>query len=184
MAERMTRGALAVRLGPGAASLQVMSAGTRGWEGEPMDRLAHVVLAERSADPAGFVARQLTPEMVAAADLILCASRAHRSEVVGLDPRSLRRAFTIREIGRLVAGVEPAEISRAGVRETGSAFGERATARRGLNRPADPADDDIADPYGQGVDAFHACADLIARSLRGPIDLLTAALWTPSGHET
>lgn len=176
MAERLTRGGLFARLGAEASSLRVVSAGTRGWEGERMDRFAHETLLERSADPQGFIARQLTAPMINTADLILCATRSHRAEVVTMQPRATRRAFTIREFGRLAATLTPEEISRGGVRETGMAMVERAMAQRGRRPSTNPADDDVPDPYGQSIDAFRGCARLLANSLRGPVNLLTEAL--------
>jgi protein-tyrosine phosphatase len=180
MAERLTRGGLAARLGEEASSLRVVSAGTRGWEGEPMDRFAHETLKERSADPRGFTARRLTVPMIESADLILCAARSHRAEVVTVQPRAIRYAFTVREFSRLAAPLMPEDIVRGSVHETGTTLVERVVAQRGRRPPVDPADDDIPDPYGQSIDAFRACARLLADSLRGPVNLLTDALRDPT----
>ena len=176
MAERMTQGALVSRLGPTADAFEVTSAGTRGLEGRAMEPNAQDTLQERGADPRGFVARQLTERMVEGADIVLCATRSHRSEVVTMSPRGLKRTFTIRELGRLTADLTPADIAGPTVREMGATLVERAVARRGLRPGGKPTNDDINDPYLQELDAFRTCAQLIADAMRGPVDLLTAAL--------
>lgn len=51
----------------------------------------------------GFVAQQLTRELVRDASLVLALTRKHRSAVVRLEPAALRRAFTLRELARLLA---------------------------------------------------------------------------------
>lgn len=177
MAERMTQGALAARF-PNAGSFQVASAGTRGLEGYPMERNARKTLRERGADPDGFVARELDAWIVEAADVVLCATRAHRSDVVTLCPRALRRTFTIREFGRLTSGITPGAIAGETLRDAGRALTDRAIAGRGA-RGGTLAEDDIPDPYRQDLDAFRGCAQLIADGLRGPVDLLTVAAGGP-----
>ena len=51
----------------------------------------------------GFVAQQLTRELVRDASLVLALTRKHRSAVVRLEPAALRRTFTLRELARLLA---------------------------------------------------------------------------------
>jgi len=173
MAERLARGGLEVRLGPAAADIVLTSAGTHGWEGAPMDPSARAVLLQRGADPGGFVARKLTAEMVGDANLVLCATREHRSEAVMLVPAATRRVFTMREFGRLLTGVDPAGLRTENVAERADAMVALAIRRRGAMPAVDPAEDDVPDPYRQPYEAFAECAQLIADSLRGPINILT-----------
>lgn len=172
MAERLARGGLEVRLGEAAGALAVRSAGTRGWEGAPMDPSARAVLRQRGADPSGFIARTLTEEMVREANLVLCADRGHRAEVVEMVPAATRRTFTLREFGRLLAGVEGATLAVGSVQERADAMVRLALHRRGTITPARPEDDDVPDPYQRPYEAFVGTAQMIADSLRGPIDIL------------
>lgn len=126
----------------------VASAGTAALVGAPMDERVAARVAGLGADPSGFVARQLTAEMVAAADLVLAATRGHRAKVVTLDPRALRCCFTVREFAALLDsadgdGVGHAESSREYVRRLAAA----AAARRGFVVPLSDSEADIVDPY-------------------------------------
>jgi protein-tyrosine phosphatase len=172
MAERLARGGLEVRLGDAAADIAVTSAGTRGWEGAPMDPSARAVLRQRGADPSGFVARQLTADMVRGASLILCAERTHRAEAVTLVPAATRRTFTIREFDRLLRGVDTSGLGAERVAERADAMVNLAARRRGVQPAGDPADDDVPDAYRRPYEVFAECAQMIADSLRGPINIL------------
>lgn len=169
--------------------VRVSSAGVRAWAGEPMDPHAAIVLAERGADCVGFRARPVTSTMVERADLVLCATRAHRAEVVTLAPRAVRRAFTLREFARLTETIEPEHIDAMAAtisardpyecfRAVGNAFVVTAASRRGMAPPALPEDDDLVDPLGCGLDAFRACAEGIEAALKPSIRLLAALLDT------
>ena len=102
MAERL----LAARLGE-SAGVTVSSAGTRALAGYAMDAPSAAVLRELGGDPTGHVARQLGPDELAAADLVLATDSANRGIVVRERPAVLHRAFTLREFARLSAGRRP-----------------------------------------------------------------------------
>ena len=174
LAERVLRARLRAALGPAAAGFRITSAGTRAMVGEPMDARAAAVARSLGAEPDGFAARSVTAEDVAGADLVLAAAREHRAAAVRLHPAGHRYAFTVREFARLAAalpvvpGTDPVERARALV--------AAAAARRGLERPERPEDDDVADPHG-GQDRVHrdvgsvldaALAVVVAR-LAGPL---------------
>lgn len=169
--ERLLAAALAHRLGP-AAGIRVASAGTHALDGRPMEPAAAAELAARGIAHDGFAARTLSERLVEDADLVLAATRAHRAAVVELVPRAAARTFTVRELGRLAAGLAlPAGPAPDRLR----ALAEAAGARRGLVPPAHPADDDLADPYLGPADGFQAVAGLaeaavetIAATLAGP----------------
>jgi protein-tyrosine phosphatase len=72
----------------GAVGITVTSAGTGALAGRPMDERAAAQATARGLDPQTFLARQLTPAMVAGADLVLTATRRHRGEVATLHPRA------------------------------------------------------------------------------------------------
>jgi protein-tyrosine phosphatase len=145
-----------------AGTWRVSSAGTHATPGSPMHPLADAVLTERGVPHAPFRTRVLTAEAVAAADLVLTATREHRRRVVELAPNTVRRAFTLREFGRL-ARVLPDTAGQ------GSDRGARLVAQvpmaRSLSVPASPDDDEIPDPIGGRLRAFRRCADLIERAV-------------------
>jgi protein-tyrosine phosphatase len=118
-----------------------------------------MVLAERGADTRMFESRPLTATMLAAADLVLTASRGQRAACATLLPAAVRRTFTLRQFGRLAAGLggNPRGIGElvGGVR---AAFGQ----------PVGPEEDDLADPLGGPVEAFRVCAD----EIQGVLDVI------------
>ena len=172
MAERLMRSGLENRLGAEAARFVVESAGTWGHSGSPMEAHALTTLASYGLDGGDFRARELVAEHVAGADLVLTATREHRAAAVVLQPRAASRTFTLRELARLTTAVDAAELPDGDVVERARALVRAAAARRGLVPPRTPKDDDLADPYQAPASAFDACADLVAASLRGPLDLL------------
>ncbi|MGV8967663.1 MAG: low molecular weight phosphatase family protein [Cellulomonas sp.] len=163
---------LAAALGP-EADVEVASAGVRAVVGAPMpEQMARLVRAA-GASTDGFASRQLTEQMLRDADLVLALTRGHRSKIVALHPGVVRRTFTLRELARLAGGVDPAALPAAGT--MGARFAALlplAAAQRGLRR-AEPADDDVVDPFG-GDDALYRrafselspAAHELARTLR------------------
>ncbi|WP_329083751.1 MULTISPECIES: arsenate reductase/protein-tyrosine-phosphatase family protein [unclassified Streptosporangium] len=166
LAERLTRSAL----GP-CPAVQVTSAGTRAEPGREMTERARRVLVRLGGDPAGFGSRPLVPDLVAAADLVLTATRGHRAESVAMHLAAVTRTFTIAEFGTLVRAVPPEEIThhRDPVRRA-RALVDEARALRGLVR-VDQLD--IADPFGRSRLAYRVAGRDIARSLAVPLRLLT-----------
>jgi protein-tyrosine phosphatase len=152
----------------------VGSAGTWARPGAPMEPAAAAVVRDLGGDPDGFAgARPLTAELVAAADLVLAASREHRATAVSFWPKAVVRVFTIREFGRLVGslsavdGDEPVSRARALVAAAAAARG------RGAAGPAD--EDDIPDPYGGPPALFRLAGELITDALRGPVEAIRGA---------
>ncbi|WP_087772192.1 hypothetical protein [Streptomyces sp. CS227] len=142
------------------------SAGTHAVPGPGMDPETHRVLAERGGDGVGFTSRQLTPELVGGARLVLGAERAHRDAAVRLHPGALHRAFTPREFVRLATGTPPGAAPPPVIAE--------AAAHRGLAPPVPSAEDEIEDPYGAGEEVLRdraerldALAAEVARVLGG-----------------
>jgi protein-tyrosine phosphatase len=91
MAEALLRARLAA-LRP---SLTVASAGLAAPEGRPADPLAVALLAERGLDLTSHRARQLTPELVTAADLILVMETAQQRHVELLAPAARGRVHRL-----------------------------------------------------------------------------------------
>ena len=172
MAEHLMRAGLEQRLGAGAASFAVASAGTWGQDGAPMEPFALSTLATYAIDGSAFRARELLAEHVATADLVLCATREHRAAAVVLQPRAAGHTFTLREFDRLLSVVDPAALPGGDRVARARAVVAAAAAQRGLVRPERPEDDDLADPYRAPETAFAACARLVHTSLQRPLDLL------------
>jgi protein-tyrosine phosphatase len=179
-AERLFTSRLREVLGPDAAShFEVSSAGTWGLVGEPMQPEAARALVARGGDPAGFVSRELTVDLVTEADLVLGATREHRAAAVTLDPRASSRTLTLRELARLLGPVGRAAITANEPAERMAQLLTAAIANRGLVPPADPREDDIADPYGQSTSAYERAAEEIDAALRPVIDLLRTGAESP-----
>ncbi len=136
------------RAGGLAPAIEVGSAGTGAMVGRPMTDEMAALVAGQGVDPAGFAARQLVPELVRGADLVLGLTRRHRSAVVELVPAAVRRTFTLRELARLTRDVDPAALpgANATTADRLRALVPMAAARRGLTVHR-PTDDDVVDPY-------------------------------------
>ncbi|WP_456786831.1 arsenate reductase/protein-tyrosine-phosphatase family protein [Cellulomonas sp. P5_C5] len=138
-----------------APAIEVGSAGTGAVAGYPMtDEMARLV-AGQGVDPQNFEARQLMPDMVKQADLVLALTRKHRSAIVELVPAAVRRTFTLRELARLIADVDPATLpgANATTADRLRALVPLAASRRGLVSHR-PVDDDVVDPYGGGQSLY------------------------------
>ena len=78
MAEAIARRVAAER---GLADVEIASAGTGAWDGSGASEGALLVGLERSLDLNTHRSRLLTPELVAASDLVLAMSRSHLEQV-------------------------------------------------------------------------------------------------------
>ena len=136
------------------ASFEVSSAGVSALVGEPMSPEAAVHLAPHGLTSEGFLARQLTPAMVAESDLVLTATRAIRSRVLEDSPAALRRTFTIRELAALLDVVPPDSDPR------------QLVATLAAERSRAVLDDyDVPDPYGRGEEAHAVAAATVAEAV-------------------
>ena len=164
MAEQLLRARL-----PG---LRVASAGTSAPVGEAIHPLALSALAARGVEPQPRAARRLSREIVQSSRLVLGAERDHRTEAIRLDPRAADRAYTLKELARLLRAT-PAVIDD---RDALDAVLSRA--RGALDADPPDQDDDIVDPLGGDLDAFVTCADEIALALTPLISVLLHAYGT------
>ena len=152
------------------SSVPVSSAGLVARVGEPVAEPMARLLVARGVTPDGFAARQLTPESVAAADLVLTMTTAQRGAVVSRAPVAVRRTFTLREFADLVGFVDAAQL--AGMRSPATRLAAlveaapRARARRGVMA------DDIEDPYRRSDDVAQRVLLLVADA----VDDIAAAL--------
>ncbi|WP_157508843.1 arsenate reductase/protein-tyrosine-phosphatase family protein [Luteipulveratus halotolerans] len=154
----------------GGTGITVTSAGTGALVGRPMDVEARRALAREGIDAEGFIARQLEPDLVASADLVITATRDHRSAVVQLLPRAVRRVFALTDLADLLDG--------ARVRPAPNPVGEvvrAASANRSSVMPRAASDADVIDPYRRGPDVFAQAAQQVHASLPPIVDALRRA---------
>ena len=145
------------------AAVRVRSAGTSALVGEGFSAPMDALVAQHGGDPAGFVARQVSPALLREADLVLGLSREHRALTVDLAPATVRRTFTLREYARLLVELGPDALPGGSVAERLRASVPLAGARR---RRVAEADDDVADPYRRGDRAYASACDQIAGAVR------------------
>jgi len=165
MAELLMRAAL-------PAGPPVASAGTWTPGGEGLWPAAAAELARLGVPTIGFASRRVEPSMVADADLVLTATRAHRDALVAASPAVWRRTFTWRELAWLLHGVDRSEIPGRSPGERLPGLAAVAVARRGHSIAPAPALLDVADPVGGPADAVARAAALIQEALKAPLQLL------------
>ena len=92
----MAAGALARELAPEAARIEVGSAGSAAWEGQPATELAIEIAARDGVDLSAHRSRRVTPALLRASDLVLVMERSHLGSVqaLGADPS---RSFVLSE---------------------------------------------------------------------------------------
>lgn len=164
---------LAARLGGDDAAFTIESAGTIADDGAPMDGAASAQSLRLGGDPSAHRSRYLTADIAASADLVLTAERSHRAAVVSLAPRAAKRAFTIKQFARVLEGLEPQDLADV---HTPEALVERVARLRGtVPQPADPAADDVDDPYRRSTGTHERVADEIDAALAVIADALRAA---------
>jgi len=152
----------------------VRSAGTGALVGSAMDPQAAAQLVAHGGYASGFIARELTPALIAEADLILTATRAHRGKVALMSPKALRRVFTFCDFAEMVSGVDdlsaPAPLTdpRAWVRHVT----EKAAASRGLKPPLALDSADIVDPYRLEDEVFATMAQQIVEPMSAVVRVL------------
>lgn len=158
---------LQAALGP---HVQVTSAGTRAVVGAPVAPPMAVLLRDRGVASEAFRARQLQPVLLQEADLVLALTRQQRGRAVELFPGVVRRSFTLRELARLLADVDPGALPPGPVAERLRRAIPAAAAQR--RYVADARGDDIADPYGLDEPAYRRAFSEIADA----VDRVSAAI--------
>jgi protein-tyrosine phosphatase len=177
VAEILTRHLLVGGLGGRAASaFHVSSAGIHAMVGAPVHPFMLTELAPLGLDREAerFAARQLAPDFVESADLILGASPRHRSTVVEQVPAALPIAFGLREFARLAESVNASVLPSAPVARA-HALVERARDRRGMVPPVAPEDNIIPDPIGGPPSAHRAAAELINLAVTAIVKIVIPA---------
>lgn len=139
----------------GVSNVRSESAGVRAMVGYGMEATAREVLRGRGGDPSQFRARQLTPALSTAADLVLTMTTRHRDRVLSEAPRAMRRTFTLLEAERLL-GVP--------LDEPVGSLPDRLVLARGRQELGSPVEDDVQDPVGLEEAVFERVGAQIDRA--------------------
>ena len=132
---------------------EVASAGVRGWQDAPIDSMVRLELLRLGVESRDFRSRPLQAGHVAAADLVLTATREHRGQVLELDPGALRKTFTLLEFAGLVADEEADSLATL-------------VADASRRRSTGPTTVDVPDPFMRAPAVHRRTADLIDAATR------------------
>jgi len=91
-------------------SVTVLSAGTAAWPGLPATPEAVTALSEEGIDLSNHRARELTPELINEADLVLTMTGHHRQQVLRLVPAAAGKVHLLKKYAASFVGdLETAE---------------------------------------------------------------------------
>lgn len=77
--------------------IKVLSAGLAAYGDSPASPHAREAMARRGLELAGHRSRQLSPEFIAAADVVLTMTAAHKRAVAAMLPAAAGKVFTLAE---------------------------------------------------------------------------------------
>ena len=166
-------------------AISVSSAGTAALTGSIIDPAVAARLIEAGADPAGFSPRQLTLDLVAGADLVLCSSREQRAAVVREAPAGLRRTYALADFSDLAAlvSIENAvDPNRSGETSYVGQVREIVERARGQVQARKSTDAAIVDPYGQPQRVFDQMFAQVDHLLPPIIAALTGVPFSDRRH--
>ena len=165
----MAAGLLAAHLAAIGADASVTSAGTASYE-LPVDPVAVAAARALGVEIWAHRPRMLDRALLAhdGQHLIITMTREHLRHVVTTDRTAWRRTFTLRELVRRASSGGRVDESVTGEERFAGVIGELAAPRRANDLIDNDPDDDIADPYGQGIAAVRRAA--------AELDLLTGSL--------
>jgi protein-tyrosine phosphatase len=167
--ELLLRVRLAERLGERSARIEIASAGVRALVGSRMTAEAAAELRSLGGDDATFTSRQLTVDLLDGVDLVLAATRKHRSDAVSQSPGVLRCSFTLRELHRLLRDADLTGLSEDPAERLRELVA-LARQRRGFVLPAPEGDDDVTDPYGRSVRTYAETTEQIVPAVEFLVD--------------
>ncbi|MFM7508117.1 MAG: hypothetical protein ACKO5A_01025 [Actinomycetota bacterium] len=114
-----------------------------------------LALRRRGIDISAHRSRQLTPDLVNWANLVITMERTHLMSLAEFSPTVIDRAFPLRELDALATLIGPRRAD-----ETVLAWSTRASAARLPGAVLHyGTDDDVADPMGKGSRAFRRTAE-------------------------
>jgi protein-tyrosine phosphatase len=178
MAERLLTAGVAERAGASVGAVSFSSAGTRALVGSPMAPLAAQELIRFGGAPEGHRARDVTQNDLDHTDLLLALTRSHRSALVAMQPRLLRRTFTLREAGRLANLVAP-ELRGITVEDRLAELAEAMAPARGRLPIVTAPDDDVIDPYQQSEAVYAQCSAQLVPAVTAILDAIAPLTQPP-----
>lgn len=140
-------------------TVQIESAGVRARVGEPIALKMASLLQSRGLDSGQFSARQLTPEMIRSATVIITMSRSQRSAVVRAVPEAVRRTYTLLELAHVLS-TSPGPRTATDDATRWAKIPELVSLER-LNHSAGTRELDIEDPWGRSDKAFRRAFERI-----------------------
>lgn len=148
----------------GDADVAFSSAGTRGFDAQPVDPDMAATLSAGQDD--GFRSRPISSSILAGADLILTAESSHRAHILEEHPELHRRVFTLGQFATAVAAIPDVE-------------GRDLVAEAGRRRTPPRPDQDVADPYRRG----RAAAQQATGTIRAMLSVIVPRLTGRTGSE-
>jgi protein-tyrosine phosphatase len=156
--------------------IEVSSAGTDALAGSRMDPQVEKRLIRAGGDANGFVARQLTSKLVRRADLVLCATRSHRSTVVRAEPKGLRYTHNLADFSDLAAMMLTGRLEHLGEGRSDPSPVAQVAIAAGLHRDKvqtrEIGEADIVDPFRRHGYLF----DLMAEQVEGLLPSIVSVL--------
>lgn len=145
-----------------APEVEVGSAGTMDWSGQPAHEYAIAAMAERGLDLSAHRSRRLSEYLVDESDLIVVMTRNHGWAVEARSEAKAAATFLPAELSRLAdqVGNRNGADARAWVDRLHTQR-ETRTEARFIGRAAD----EIPDPIGESLPYFRAIADRLEREL-------------------
>jgi protein-tyrosine-phosphatase len=165
MAEAMLRNRLEAR----GIDVHVHSAGLQEG-GYPVTEETSDVLSRRGLDASSHESRQLSPDLLRGADLVIGMARRHVVEAVVMAPQTWTKAFTLKEFVRRAEGVGARAPEMplttwlthvAGIRNRSELLGESPV-------------DDVRDPVTEPMETTFEAA---AAEIEGLINKLVNLIW-------
>lgn len=155
----MAAALLARRLADCGVDAKVRSAGTRAWKVGATDHSV-TVMVEHGLDISAHRNRQLSPDDVDAADLVLGMTRKHVKMAVARRAEAVDRTFLVGELARLGTALGP----RTPL-EPVRGWLARVADSRPSHRPLGRAIDEVPDPVGGPLAVYRKTATRLDRDL-------------------
>lgn len=153
--------------------LNVSSAGVAAMTGSPMTRESAEAMTKRGYSPQPHKARDLTPQILSSADLVITMTLDHRSDIARMLPKASRYSFTLDEFARLASFLmndpEFSEEFKKKPKETREQYLDRAVKEAILLRGMVPTGEepkDVMDPYGESQEVYRQVAEQIDEMLK------------------
>lgn len=140
-------------------TVRVSSGGIRARTGETVAPRMAELLQSRGLDTGQFVARQLTPEMIRTATVVVTMTRAQRSAVVRAVPEAVRWTFTLLELAHVLSTSSGPRTATDDA--TRWARVPELVSLERLNHSGWNRDLDIDDPWGRGDKAYRRAFERI-----------------------